>query len=231
MAPATGDAEIEAQRTRNKRRPTGPAEELALRKLQTLGAGEDGGFITSEDLPKFGVGCQRLRSRARGSRRQPRLVRREAEQGGRSLGRSRDARHRRRRDRAHRRAQHPDLGADPDRRRRDRRRRRGPDHRAGDAGGHDARSDRSGRCWPPTGARCRRRWPRRARCSRSSRRRACPGWTRPTRPSCGAPPSGSRATSRACSPAVSRTSRPGRRAAARSPTSRSGTRPRAARRS
>ena len=54
VAPATGDAEIEAQRTRNKRRPTGPAEELALRKLQTLGAGEDGGFITSEDLPKFG---------------------------------------------------------------------------------------------------------------------------------------------------------------------------------
>jgi uncharacterized membrane protein YgcG len=54
VAPATGDAEVEAQRARNQRRPTGPAEELALHKLEALGVGEDGAFITSEDLPKFG---------------------------------------------------------------------------------------------------------------------------------------------------------------------------------
>ncbi len=54
VAPARGDATIEAQRARNQRRPTGPAEEVALAKLQDLGRGEDGGFITPEDLPKFG---------------------------------------------------------------------------------------------------------------------------------------------------------------------------------
>ena len=37
MAPARGDAEIEAQRARNSRRPIGPAEELALRDLRSLG--------------------------------------------------------------------------------------------------------------------------------------------------------------------------------------------------
>jgi uncharacterized membrane protein YgcG len=55
VAPAAGDAQIEAQRRLNQRRPTGPAEDLALRKLQALGAGEDGSFITPEDLPKFGT--------------------------------------------------------------------------------------------------------------------------------------------------------------------------------
>ena len=52
--PAAGDAEIEAQRTRNKRRPTGPAEQVALTRLHALGKGNDGSFITSEELPKFG---------------------------------------------------------------------------------------------------------------------------------------------------------------------------------
>jgi uncharacterized membrane protein YgcG len=51
--PAPGDAELEAQRRLNSRRPTGPAEDLALRKLRTLGAPEDG-FISPDDLPKFG---------------------------------------------------------------------------------------------------------------------------------------------------------------------------------
>ncbi|MGZ6340151.1 MAG: TPM domain-containing protein [Candidatus Limnocylindrales bacterium] len=54
VSPAKGDAEVEAQRQRNARRPIGPAEELALGRLQTLGRGEDGAFITPEDLPKFG---------------------------------------------------------------------------------------------------------------------------------------------------------------------------------
>ena len=53
-SPATGDADVEAQRHLNARRPIGPAEELALRRLHTLGVGGDAGFITPEDLPKFG---------------------------------------------------------------------------------------------------------------------------------------------------------------------------------
>jgi uncharacterized membrane protein YgcG len=54
VQPAAGDAAIEAERQRNARRPIGPAEQLALTRLTTLGASEDGNFITSEDLPKFG---------------------------------------------------------------------------------------------------------------------------------------------------------------------------------
>ncbi|HEY2888279.1 MAG TPA: TPM domain-containing protein [Candidatus Limnocylindrales bacterium] len=53
-SPAKGDADVEAQRQRNARRPIGPAEQLALNRLETLGVGEDAGFITPEDLPKFG---------------------------------------------------------------------------------------------------------------------------------------------------------------------------------
>ncbi len=53
--PAAGDAETEAQRRLNTRRPTGPAEDLALSRLRTLGATEDGSFITPDDLPKFGT--------------------------------------------------------------------------------------------------------------------------------------------------------------------------------
>jgi uncharacterized membrane protein YgcG len=52
--PARGDALLEAQRARNARRPTGPAESVALRELRQLGAGEDDAIITADDLPKFG---------------------------------------------------------------------------------------------------------------------------------------------------------------------------------
>ena len=52
--PAAGDADTEAQRRLNARRPTGPAEDLALHKLHTLGNAEDG-FIAPDDLPKFGA--------------------------------------------------------------------------------------------------------------------------------------------------------------------------------
>jgi hypothetical protein len=55
LKPAPGDADTEAQRARNSRRPTGPAEELALRHLQKLGGSGDGDFISPEDLPKFGA--------------------------------------------------------------------------------------------------------------------------------------------------------------------------------
>ena len=54
VSPARGDAELEAQRSRNSRRPTGPAEEIALRHLRSLGGGKDGAYITPEDLPEFG---------------------------------------------------------------------------------------------------------------------------------------------------------------------------------
>ena len=55
VAPGPGDAEIEAQRRLNQRRPTGPAESVALERLQALSAGEDGAFISPDDLPKFGT--------------------------------------------------------------------------------------------------------------------------------------------------------------------------------
>jgi uncharacterized membrane protein YgcG len=53
LAPAEGDSTVEAQRIRNRRRPTGPAEELALTRLQQLGSGSDP-YIEPDDLPKFG---------------------------------------------------------------------------------------------------------------------------------------------------------------------------------
>ncbi len=52
--PQPGDTEVEAQRARNRRRPTGPAEDLALSKLRKLGD-DSSGLISSEDLPKFGT--------------------------------------------------------------------------------------------------------------------------------------------------------------------------------
>jgi uncharacterized membrane protein YgcG len=55
VAPERGDAELEAQRARNARRPIGPAEELALADLRSLGASGEGGYIDPEELPKFGA--------------------------------------------------------------------------------------------------------------------------------------------------------------------------------
>ncbi len=54
-SPDQGGAVVEAQRARNSRRPTGPAEETALTALRGLAVGEDGDFITPEELPKFGA--------------------------------------------------------------------------------------------------------------------------------------------------------------------------------
>jgi len=53
--PAAGDAETEAQRRLNNRRPTGPAEDLALDRLRTLGASDPASFISPDDLPTFGT--------------------------------------------------------------------------------------------------------------------------------------------------------------------------------
>jgi len=52
-SPAAGDAVEEAQRARNARKPIGPAEEYALRKLRVLGDDEQG-FIEPDKLPEFG---------------------------------------------------------------------------------------------------------------------------------------------------------------------------------
>jgi uncharacterized membrane protein YgcG len=54
VAPGQGDAEVEAQRARNARRPTGPAEDVALRHLRTLGV-SDGNYISPDELPEFGT--------------------------------------------------------------------------------------------------------------------------------------------------------------------------------
>ncbi len=55
-APPSGDAELEAQRTRNSRRPIGPAEETALRHLRALGGkGEGDNYIAPDELPEFGT--------------------------------------------------------------------------------------------------------------------------------------------------------------------------------
>ncbi|MGZ8438922.1 MAG: DUF2207 family protein, partial [Candidatus Limnocylindrales bacterium] len=54
VVPARGDAEIEAQRARNARRPIGPAEELALRDLRSIGATSEGSYIDPEDVTEFG---------------------------------------------------------------------------------------------------------------------------------------------------------------------------------
>jgi uncharacterized membrane protein YgcG len=49
--PAAGDAEEEARRARNARRPIGPAEDYALRQLRAQGVD---GFIEADKLPEFG---------------------------------------------------------------------------------------------------------------------------------------------------------------------------------
>ena len=49
------DAVEEARRALNARRPIGPAEQWALRELRELGAGDEHGFIKSDELPKFGT--------------------------------------------------------------------------------------------------------------------------------------------------------------------------------
>jgi len=54
VTPPPGEAELEAQRARNSRRPTGPAEEMALRHLRSLGRSADDDYITPDELPKFG---------------------------------------------------------------------------------------------------------------------------------------------------------------------------------
>jgi len=55
VKPAPGDAGVQAQRALNARRPTGPAEDVALKRLESLGGDAPDDFISAEDLPKFGT--------------------------------------------------------------------------------------------------------------------------------------------------------------------------------
>ncbi len=52
-APAPGDEMEEAQRARNARGPTGPAEAVALQRLRAIDGSEK--FIEADELPKFGA--------------------------------------------------------------------------------------------------------------------------------------------------------------------------------
>jgi len=51
--PPRGDEILEAERARNARRPSSPAEVLALRRLRSIGARKVD-YISSDDLPEFG---------------------------------------------------------------------------------------------------------------------------------------------------------------------------------
>ena len=53
--PPEGDATVEAQRRLNARTKTGPAEEVALKKLRSLGNSDADKVITSDRLPEFGT--------------------------------------------------------------------------------------------------------------------------------------------------------------------------------
>ena len=63
VGPPTLDPVEEARRALNARRPIGPAEELALKELRDLSAGEEDAFIDADDLPKFGASVSQFDSR------------------------------------------------------------------------------------------------------------------------------------------------------------------------
>jgi uncharacterized membrane protein YgcG len=52
--PPSGNEVTEANRRLNARRPTGPAEDVALRRLRTIGA-KEANYITPDELPEFGT--------------------------------------------------------------------------------------------------------------------------------------------------------------------------------
>ena len=81
VAPARGDADVEAQRALNTRRPIGPAEELALRDLRSIGGTADGLLHRPRRRAEVRREGGRLRSRPRSPCRRAWLVRAEAEQG------------------------------------------------------------------------------------------------------------------------------------------------------
>jgi uncharacterized membrane protein YgcG len=58
--PPAGDAALEAQRSLNSRRPTGPAESVAQQELRELAVREGDSYITPESLPKFGASVSKF---------------------------------------------------------------------------------------------------------------------------------------------------------------------------
>ena len=203
-----GDAIEEAQRARNARRPIGPGRAVrAPRAASSRAAGEDDAFIErrrpARSSDRTSPSSTR-RSRAMSCKRGW-LVEKPSKVVARWMWPRVPRAGRRDRWRSSA-ASMSRIRAGPDRRRGDRRRRRACCPRPEHARGDDARRDDPGDARTPIDARCRRRWSRRDRCSRSSTR---PGWTgsrRRTRPSCGARRSGCRATSRRSWSAASRTS-------------------------
>ena len=144
VAPAAGDADTEAQRRLNQRRPTGPGGAgRAHPAHRPWPAGADG-FISPDDLPKFGshVGEfdtaleDHVVDRGWFGERPSKVVSRWAGRGTLAIV---GGRHR-----GDRRAQHPAVRAHPARRGRDRGWHRGRHHRPVDAGGDDHRLDDPG---------------------------------------------------------------------------------------
>ena len=142
-SPPHGDAVEEAQRTRNSRRPTGPAEAVRPATLRGLdGTASD--YIKPDDLPKFGAAVADFDRALEGHvvakgwlvEKPSKVRRRWVGRGVLAIVAGVVA--------VVRRAQRPDLRARPGRRRGDRRRDRRLGVRPGHAGGDDARRDDPG---------------------------------------------------------------------------------------
>ncbi len=119
--PPSGDAEEEARRRLNARRPTGPAEAVALRAAPDAVVGQRRGLHRARRAAEVRGQRQPVRRGARGARRRPRLVPGQAVEGHRSLDGQGAPGHRHRRGRARARTQPARVRAGPDRRRGDRR--------------------------------------------------------------------------------------------------------------
>ncbi len=218
--PDAGDAVEEAQRTRNARRPTGPAEAVALQRLRGLDGTEH--YIEPDDLPKFGAAVDDF-DRALESHVVAKgwLVEKPSKVVSRWVGRGVVAiilgvvadLHR---------AQHADLRARARRWRGHRRRRRDLPVRPGHAVGDDAGRDDPGDARGVSADAAEDDGAGSLDAAGRRRRRACRGSRRPTRPSCGARRWACSTRSRRCSTARWRMSRPAAPGCSR-PTSRSGT--------
>ena len=142
--PPAGDPTVEAQRSLNARRPIGPAETTAFHRLETLSSDSPDGYITPDDLPKFGTHVDEFDKALERHVVSQQWFARGAEQGDHALGRARHPRDRRRGDRARHRGQRPVRGSGHAGRRGHRGRHRRDDHGPLHAGRHDGRRDDPG---------------------------------------------------------------------------------------